>query len=341
MLQMHYFLPVTTALLAGALMVPAQPRVGIVEIYGARKVGVEKVRKALGVRPGDPLPKSKGDIEDKLEEIDGVLRARLEAFCCDQGKAVLYVGIEERGAPAVVFHAWPDQPDLALPEEIVKAYEDFSAALGRASAENDLKEDLSAGHSMMQNLPCRIAQERFVGLAELHVDALRNVLRNSGSAEQRAIAAYVIGYAPNKKDLAVDLQYSLQDPDGGVRANAARALKAIVYAGLRDPELGIRVQPTWFIEMANSIELGDRLEAARTLLLFTEKRDDNVIAAIRERALPSLLEMARWQYLPHALPAFLLVGRLADWPDDQIQTAWSDGEREKSLLALEKTLRKR
>ncbi len=341
MLQMRFTLPALLVLVSGCSTLSAQPRVGIVEIYGAHRLPQDKIRKALGVRTGDPLPRSKGDIEDRLESIDGVLRARLEAFCCDQGNAVLYVGIEERGTVPVQFHDWPDQPDLALPEEIIKAYNDFSAALGRASAHNDLKEDLSAGHSLMEDLPTRIAQGRFVGLANLHLDHLRHVLKNSGSSEQRSIAAYVIGYAPKKSDVVKDLQSALQDPDGGVRANAARSLKAIIYAGMRDPELGIRVQPTWFIEMANSIELGDRLEAIRILLLYTEKRDESAIAAIRDRALPSILEMARWQYLPHALPAFFLAGRLADLPDDEIQSVWSSGNREKTLIALEKSLRKK
>jgi len=319
----------------------AMPKAGMVEIFGVRKVPVEKIRKALGVAAGDPLPKSKGDVEERLEAIDGVVRARLEAYCCELGNAVLYVGIEERGSLGLKLLPYPQDETLTLPAEITSAYADFSSALGRASAESDLKDDLSQGHSLLQNLPARIAQERFVGLAELYIDTLRKVLREAADPELRAVAAYVIGYAPQKAEVIADLQTGLQDPDGSVRLNAARALKAIAYAGMRQPELGFKVQATWFVEMLNSVELSDRLEAVRTLMLFVEKGDEGAIASIRERGLPSLYEMARWQHLPHALPAYLLLGRIHGWKDAALEAAWSAGEREKTLKEIEKTQRRK
>src|SRR5260370_19063264 len=45
---------------------------------------------------GDPLPPSKGDVEDRLEKIPNVVRAQLEAVCCEEGKAILFVGVEEK-----------------------------------------------------------------------------------------------------------------------------------------------------------------------------------------------------------------------------------------------------
>jgi hypothetical protein len=38
--------------------------------------------------------------------------------------------------------------------------------------------------------------------------------------------------------------------------------------------------------------------------------------------------MARWKHLPHALPAFILVGRLAGMPEKEIQAAWNKEQRE-------------
>ncbi len=67
----------------------AQPKIGVVEIYGAGKVSRERIQKALGARPGDPLPKSKGDVEEQLEAVEGLVQARLEAFCCEGGGPVL------------------------------------------------------------------------------------------------------------------------------------------------------------------------------------------------------------------------------------------------------------
>lgn len=340
----HYYLmphlwTVALALAACTLSLPAQPRIGQIEIYGIRKIPRDRIVKAIGLNPGDPLTKPKGDIEDALESVDGVVRAQVEAFCCDRGNPILYVGIQERGATSTVYRSFPDQ-DLALPGEIVKAYTDFTNALGRASAENDLKEDLSRGYSVMANLPCRVAQERFLGLAELNVVGLRNILEHSRYPEQRAIAAYVIGYAPDKAAVINDVQLAMQDPDGGVRANAARTLRAFAFYNFQHPNDSLKVQATWFVELANSIDLNDRLEAVKGLLVFTDKPNEAVIANIRDRAMPSLLEMARWQYLPHALPAFLLVGRVAGLTDEELEKAWSDGDREKILKSIEKPVKK-
>jgi hypothetical protein len=52
---------------------------------------------------------------------------------------------------------------------------------------------------------------------------------------------------------------------------------------------------------------------------------------IRERALPSLVEMSRWHDLSHALPAFILVGRLAGLEEKQIQSAWVGPDREEVI----------
>lgn len=326
---------VALALAAWTLALPAQPRIGQIEIYGIRKIPREKILKIVGLIPGDPLTKPKGDIEDALESVDGVVRAQVEAFCCEQGNPILYVGILERGATNTVYRSFPDQ-DLALPPEITKAYSDFTKALERASAENDLKEDLSQGYSLMQNLPCHVAQERFVGLAQIHLAALRNILQHSRYPEQRSVAAYVIGYAPDKAAVIDDVQLAMQDPDGDVRANAARTIRGFAYYSFQHPDAKLKVQATWFVELANSVDLNDRLEAAKGLLLFTEEPNDAVIANVRDRALPSLLEMARWQYLPHALPAFLVVGRVGGYPDDELEKAWASGEREKVLKSIEK-----
>lgn len=323
-------------LLALALPLAAQPTIGAIQIFGARKLSIDRIQKALAVNPGDRLPPSKGDVEERLEAIDGVVRARLEAWCCDQGKPILYVGIEERGTLGRNLLPYPQNEDLALPAEITSAYNEFSAALSRATAAGDLKEDLSQGHSLLQNLPVRIIQERFTGLAELYPAILRQVLKESASPDQRSIAAFLLGYAPDKSVVIPDLQSALLDPDPGVRLNAARALKAIAYVALSDPRSGLKVPATWFVEMLNSIELSDRLEAVRTLMLYAAKGDEQALSGIRERALPSLFEMARWQYLPHALPAYLLLGQVYGWKDDALEKAWSAGEREKALRDMEK-----
>jgi hypothetical protein len=110
--------------------------------------------------------------------------------------------------------------------------------------------------------------------------------------------------------------------------NAIRGLKAIGVLAARQPNLGIKISPTWFIEMLNSVVLSDRMESAGALLTLTDRANPGVAEQIRERALPALAEMARWKTPAYALPPYLLLGRVAGIPDEQIQSSWAKGDRE-------------
>ena len=93
------FLAFVAALTASAqINVLSAPRVDLIEFFGLHTVTPQLARQALGVSPGDPLPESKGATEERLLDIDAVVNASLEAVCCEGGKTILYVGIEERGA---------------------------------------------------------------------------------------------------------------------------------------------------------------------------------------------------------------------------------------------------
>jgi hypothetical protein len=314
----------------------APPKIGYVEVYGLRKLPREQILKAAGVADGGELPKSKGSLEEVLVALDGVALANVEAFCCEQGRPILYVGIQERGTPLFEYRQEPDE-DVALPEEVTEAFAGFAATLGRATAEDDLAEDLTAGHSLMRNLECRSYQMRFVEIAAGQLQALRAVLARSGDPEQRAAAAYIIGYAQNKRAVIGDLQSALRDPVPAVRMNAATALRAIAVLG-RDRSLGITIPATWFVEMLNSVVLADRLAGSRTLNLMYGEFSEGTVAQIKERALASLFEMARWRHLRHALPPYLLLGRVSGVPEPEMAAAWEAGEREQMLERIEKLL---
>lgn len=336
--------------LLAAAAAGAQPRIGLIDFYGRRKVSEAAVRKALEAKEGDPLPRSKGDVEDRLEQVPGVVRAWLEAACCEDGKAILYVGLEEKGAPHFDFNQ-PPEGLARLPMAVHDEYTHFLAAVGLAVRAGETAEDLRQGHSLMANADARKHQERFLELAAAHVEEIRNVLRTSGDAEHRAIAAYVLGYAPDKAAVVNDLQDALHDPDDTVRNNAMRSLGAFSVLAMRrerepkdpdqDPRKVLRVSPTWFIEMLDSLIWSDRTTAAVTLVTLTESRDPQVLAHLRERSAGVLAEMARWKHLPHALPAFILFGRAMGAPEEEIQDAWSKGEREAFLARLSKPAKKK
>jgi hypothetical protein len=324
-------------LLLGAVVAAAQPKADLIEVFGNRRVSRERILKALSLAPGAPMPKSRNEAESILESMDTIARAHLEGFCCEEGQTVLYIGVQERGQPGLDLRLAPSGT-VRLPAEIVSVYDDFTQALARAAPE-DLEEDLTAGHSLMRGIALRTFQQRFVGLAELHAAALREVLRDSADEDHRAIAAYVLGYAQDKAGVSADLQQALRDPAQVVRTNAARALKALAVLAAR-PESKITIRTTWFVEMLNAPALTDRLEGARALLTLFDTLSDQTRAHLRERALPALFEMARFQHLPHALPAYLILGKLADLPEGEIEQAWIDGQREALIEKARKALRK-
>src|SRR5262249_51524567 len=152
--------------------------------------------------------------------------------------------------------------------------------------------------------------------------------------------AYIIGYAPKKRDVVNDLQLAIQDPDDSVRANAMHALEAISVLAALKPDMELRVAPTWLVEMLNSISWTDRTKAVKALVDLTDSRPEPVLALLRERALPPLAEMARWNSLTHALGPFMLLGRAAGMTDQQIEQSWTKGDREAVIARALKLRRK-
>ena len=131
-----YSLCRTFAFAAMLLPLAAQPKVGFVEVYGARKLPKDRILRTIEAGPGSALPRSKGEMEEKLVALDGVALAQMEAFCCEEGRLILYVGIQERGMPLFEYRPTPSE-DVFLPAEVSQAYTEFTAALGRAAAAGD------------------------------------------------------------------------------------------------------------------------------------------------------------------------------------------------------------
>jgi hypothetical protein len=322
--------PLAILLLTASAASAQAPKTGDINFYGLRKLTPDKVLGTISLKPGDPLPPSKGDLEDRLEEIPGVAAARVEAVCCDEAGAILFIGIEERGSPH--FDTRPDPLGTAsLPEDLMNSYRAFLNAVARASQLGTPAEDLSAGESRLSDPAARGPQDQLSAFATDHLDVLRDVLRNGPEPEERAVAAAVIGYAPKKNEVVNDLQFALQDPEPSVRANAVRALKAIAVLAQKRPELNLRVAPTWMVAMLNSLALSDRQQAAEALVTLTERPNPAALDLIRERALPSLVDMARWKTLRYALPSFLLVGRTAGLSEQELQDQWQKGDRETAI----------
>lgn len=330
---MRRILALTISVCSAAWCAGAQiPRTGDIDFYGLHKVTAAEILAATGIQRGGALPPSKGDLEDKLEQMSGVVQARVTAVCCEGDRAALFIGIEERGAPHAVFRSEPSG-DAALPQDVLDRYQQFLTAVARAAAHGDTAEDLTAGHSKMDDPTARAFQAGFVEFATTHLEALRNVLHSGSDPDTRAAATAIIGYGPKTQAVVDELQFALDDPEPAVRSNAIRALAALIVYTQKNPAAGLKIQPTWFVELLHSVELGDREESSKALGLLTDiggqaAMRQAALDLLRERALADLAEMARWPTLRYALPPFLLMGRIAGLPDSETQEHWAKGERE-------------
>ena len=322
--------------------VTGQPlQIGIVDFYGLNRVPAEQVRAALTFKEGDQISMG-GDrpafltaSEGRLAALPGVVRARVRMVCCDQGRAIAYVGIEEAGAPTMQFRADP-LGAARLPADVIQAGEEFSKAASLAVKQGQADEDRSDGHAVNRDPAMRAIQERFLIYARRDLEILRLVLRDSSDAGHRALAAQVLGYTTDKQAVVGDLVQGMADASEEVRNNAMRTL--MVFADLvpsatrsspripPEPFIGLLVSPIW----------SDRNKAAGALLALSANRDPQLLGMLRTQALNSLVEMARWKSAGHAFAPFMILARIAGYSDESMFALWERGEREAVIKAAAK-----
>ncbi len=288
----------------------------------------------MGAKVGDPLPSSE-TAEDRINKVPGVVASRMEATCCAAaGKMILYVGVEERDTPHLEFHPAPTG-DARLSNALYDDYLSLLESVEGSIRGRNADEDLTNGYSLMADPYARVIQQGFLPLVEGNLANLDQVVRESSDPEQRAAAAYLLQYGPRSrktnKVITDALQYALRDQEDIVRKNALRALRAVFVGAKLHPDQNVPVDSPWLVEMLNSVVWSGRRNAAEILVNLTEKDNQATLDLIRERALPAIVEMARWQTLDHALPAFVLAGRLEGLNEDEIKAAWVHEDRESVL----------
>jgi len=323
--------------LAGAAWAQA-PLVGNINLYGLHQLTAEQVLEVARVETGGALPHSKGDLEGAIGQLPGVIAVDVEAVCCVGNATDLFIGIAEQGSPQPSFHDYPSG-STTLPQEALDLYRQYVGAMQRAELKGTANEDLAKGQTINADPAVHAIQQKFIDYATARLPLLRDELKTGSVPEERAVAALIIGYAPRKLDVVGDLEYALDDPDAGVRASAVKSLAAIAVLAREQPGFGIRIAPTWFIEMLNSVYLSDRVEATKVLVTLTDSPNPAALDLLRAGALGSLTEMARWKTQSYAFPPFLLLGRAAGMRDTQIHQEWDKPDREAAIQTVEEAAR--
>jgi hypothetical protein len=330
-------LPVVSLLLSGEAapaLAEQVVQIGIVDLYGVGRVGADRVRQALSFKEGDSIdmaaaerPAALVESEQRVSMLPGVVGAHIKLVCCDEGRAIAYVGVVEAGARGPSLRKAP-AGSVRLAPDVVRSGDDFVDALVKAVEAGNAGEDDSQGHALAHDPAMRAVQERFTALAARDLPQLRKVLRESSDARHRALAAQVLGYVANKQVVVDDLVHAMTDPDDAVRNNGMRTLLVFAAADPARAPVAHRVPSEPFVAMLESPVWSDRNKASGALMALTSSRAPALLARLRRGRLKALVEMARWRSEGHAIPAFLVLGRVAGYSDEAVHAAWQRGERE-------------
>jgi hypothetical protein len=281
---------------ATATVCKAADTVATVDTFGLNHVSRDAVLKAAGIRVGDPVPDADTIRRgvSKLEAVPGIEQASIAvvhvkpegAKTDGLSQAVVYIGVRETGRPGVSFRAAP-VADVVLPAEIVDTYHAFNRALQDSFRRGNFSEDDSHGYCLGGDEAARAAARKFVPLAEQHFDRLVEVLHTAKDAEQRQIAAWVVGYAADKTKAAAELDAAVRDPDQRVRNNAMRALGVILNYAASHPELAIEAPVDSYLDLVEALAWTDRNKAVMVLLGLSARGNETLIARLRARSLPT------------------------------------------------------
>lgn len=312
-----------------------EPRIGIIDFYGLHRTSRADARAALALKEGDTIPDAldaREQSERRLLRLPGVVGAHLGLVCCDDGRAIAYVGIQERGAPTIRFRDAPRGGER-LPADVVEAGATFQKIFVDAIQRGQAGEDRTQGHALNDAPEVRAVQERFIEYARRDVAVLRQVLRNSSERAHRALAAQVVGYVEDKQGIVDDLVRAMRDPAEEVRNNAMRALLLFTWATPTPRRPTPRVPEGPFIEFLHSPIWSDRNKSVGAVAELTRTRDPKLLARLRETALEPLVEMARWKSAGHAEPALIILARLTGRSDDDAKAALVNGTRDTIINA--------
>ncbi|MEO5509727.1 MAG: HEAT repeat domain-containing protein [Longimicrobiales bacterium] len=299
-----------------------------VDLYGLRTLAEAVVRATVGLAAGDPVPDSLERIRQRLLDLPEVAAVDVSIVCCgEMGGSILYVGIREEGMAPIAFRAAPAGA-IRLRDAIVELGARFEGALLAAVRRGATGEDDSQGYALSSDSVVRSVQKAFLEVARTDFDTLVAVVRSSSDAAHRALAAQVLAYGAERQAVVRALVHAVGDPSESVRNNAARALALVAGWASKNPQAGLSIPTEPFVDFLNSVSWTDRNKGVLVLIPLTAERDSTVLAELRKRALPSLVEMGRWSNPGHALGPYILLARLGGVEDGEAFRAWQAGERE-------------
>jgi hypothetical protein len=309
-------------LAVAALAQPEHLRIGSIDFFGYTGLDLNTIRQAVPVQVGEQV--SEDEMPKLIAKLKQITKATdVATVCCDdKGGLMIYIGLPGQSSRSLPYNAAPEGA-AQLPQQVRNLYQQFMDALIKAVEKGASGEDDSQGYALFTDAATRARQLPMVDYARLHESRIRQVLESSSDAEQRAIAAQLMGYVRSSPSQINALVRASHDPDSDVRNNAVRALG--VLAG-SSPKKAAQIPAASFIEMLYSGSWTDRNKASLLLETLTRGRDPKLLGELREQASAPLREMAGWHSAGHAYAARMILGRCEGIEEARLQKLVAAGE---------------
>jgi hypothetical protein len=311
---------------------------GSIDLFGQTGLDETKIRSAIPIKVGETIdvekwPEQLAKMANDIEHAIGMKPTDIALTGFDeQGKFMLFVGVPGPTVKRINFRPDP-AGEVRLPEQMVTLEKRFLDRLPVALQSGKTGEDRSKGYALSEDPESREIQLEVRKFAATHADLVQQVLRESKFREHRQAAAHILGYADRSPSQVRGLAEAATDSDEGVRNNAIRALGLIAEV---DENARKSIPAETFIDMVRSGIWTDRNKGGFVLSVLTAGRDPVLLKKVRDEALDSLVEIARWSNPPHAANARTILGRLANLPEAKISELVAAGDLETILKSLRK-----
>ena len=313
--------------------------IGAIEFYGHAGVDADRLRGALPLRVGDQVvsgtkEKIVADITQAIKQKTGHDVVDVAPVCCDErGRLLFYIGLRDQSVRQTAYNTEP-RGSARLSPTAIKVHHDAEQALSEAMSRGVSGEDDSQGYALSLDPEARAKQLALHEYAARHSTSVRQVLASARDVEQRQIAAEILGYANRSREQIRALIRASHDVDSGVRNNAIRALVVLARSS---SEASAMIPGECFVDLLNSGIWTDRNKSVALLAVLTKGRDTRLLACLREQALTSLVDMARWSNRGHADNARLLLGRIAGIDEKTLSAMLDKQEIEPIIKGLKQT----
>ncbi|MBU6450801.1 MAG: HEAT repeat domain-containing protein [Cyanobacteria bacterium REEB67] len=281
--------------------------------YGYAGLDLAKIKSALPLHVGDEFADYMHYHQACLKVKDSVLKvvgkpSSEEALIFYDKRYVVYIGLPGKSNQALALLPVPTGQVTASLKVTARIHELYEATMQannrqlRSADEKDKQTYADLGEQTKKE-------------ALKNPDALMHVLKSSADVKERLVAAHALGLIASSKEQLETLVLASADSDRVVRNNAIRALGVILTD---HPEYAPQIPCKLFVDLINSPEWTDRNKGVFVLLGLSKSRNTEVLAEMRARCLPSLIEMCQWPE-GYSGSALMLLGRVGNLPDEKIE----------------------